>query len=148
MGVKPLYYSWSEGRFVFASRPVAMTGLLGATGNEIDSVYFAAGQPRKAEEQKCQLSALAPNELTPRMTLAAHFVQAHELDAAQRVLETAVRDRPQKDQAKLVLVDFITTQRSRAQGEKTRRDFLAHDPDNGGLRLAPGHCPAAPRARE
>jgi asparagine synthase (glutamine-hydrolysing) len=28
MGVKPLYYSWSNGRFVFASRPSAMTGLL------------------------------------------------------------------------------------------------------------------------
>jgi asparagine synthase (glutamine-hydrolysing) len=28
MGVKPLYYSWSHGRFVFASRPSAMTGLL------------------------------------------------------------------------------------------------------------------------
>jgi asparagine synthase (glutamine-hydrolysing) len=28
MGVKPLYYSWSNGRFIFASRPSAMLGLL------------------------------------------------------------------------------------------------------------------------
>jgi asparagine synthase (glutamine-hydrolysing) len=36
MGVKPLYYSWSDGRFVFASRPSAMTGLLANGGAEID----------------------------------------------------------------------------------------------------------------
>jgi asparagine synthase (glutamine-hydrolysing) len=35
LGVKPLYYSWHDGRFVFASRPSAMTGLL-AGGAEID----------------------------------------------------------------------------------------------------------------
>jgi asparagine synthase (glutamine-hydrolysing) len=36
MGVKPLYYSWSDGRFVFASRPGAMTGLLEGRGAEFD----------------------------------------------------------------------------------------------------------------
>ncbi len=36
MGVKPLYYSWSDGRFVFASRPSAMTGLLRDGSAEID----------------------------------------------------------------------------------------------------------------
>ena len=37
MGVKPLYYSWCDGRFVFASRPSAMTGLLTGNGAEIDT---------------------------------------------------------------------------------------------------------------
>ncbi len=36
MGVKPLYYSWSDGRFAFASRPSAMSGLLVGGGTEID----------------------------------------------------------------------------------------------------------------
>lgn len=36
MGVKPLYYSWSDGRFVFASRPSAITPLLAGAGAEID----------------------------------------------------------------------------------------------------------------
>jgi asparagine synthase (glutamine-hydrolysing) len=36
MGVKPLYYSWSDGRFVFASRPSAMTALLPGGGADID----------------------------------------------------------------------------------------------------------------
>jgi asparagine synthase (glutamine-hydrolysing) len=47
MGVKPLYYSWSDGRFVFASRPSAMTGLLNGGGAEIDTqslrVYLELG---------------------------------------------------------------------------------------------------------
>jgi asparagine synthase (glutamine-hydrolysing) len=36
MGVKPLYYSWADGRFVFASRPSAITPLLGNAGRELD----------------------------------------------------------------------------------------------------------------
>jgi asparagine synthase (glutamine-hydrolysing) len=36
LGVKPLYYSWQDGRFAFASRPSALTGLLNAGGTEID----------------------------------------------------------------------------------------------------------------
>lgn len=36
MGVKPLYYSWLNGRFVFASRPSAMTELLREGSAEID----------------------------------------------------------------------------------------------------------------
>jgi asparagine synthase (glutamine-hydrolysing) len=36
MGVKPLYYSWSSGTFVFSSRPGAMTALVGNGGGEID----------------------------------------------------------------------------------------------------------------
>ncbi len=36
MGVKPLYYCWQGGRFVFASRPSAMKGLLSAAAAQID----------------------------------------------------------------------------------------------------------------
>jgi asparagine synthase (glutamine-hydrolysing) len=36
MGVKPLYYHWRNGAFAFASRPGALTGLLGGNGSEID----------------------------------------------------------------------------------------------------------------
>ena len=46
MGVKPLYYHWRNGAFAFASRPGALTGLLGG-GNEIDPealrVYLELG---------------------------------------------------------------------------------------------------------
>ena len=37
MGVKPLYYSWSNGRLVFASRPSAMSGLLRDSGAQINA---------------------------------------------------------------------------------------------------------------
>lgn len=47
MGVKPLYYGWRNGRFAFASRPGALTGLLGSSGGEIDPqalrVYLEMG---------------------------------------------------------------------------------------------------------
>ncbi len=36
LGVKPLYYSWRNGAFAFASRPGALTGLLGDSAGEID----------------------------------------------------------------------------------------------------------------
>jgi asparagine synthase (glutamine-hydrolysing) len=36
MGVKPLYYSWSNGCFIFASRPSAMTGMLEGAGAEVN----------------------------------------------------------------------------------------------------------------
>ncbi len=36
MGVKPLYYSWRNGRLVFASRPGALLDLLGAGGTDMD----------------------------------------------------------------------------------------------------------------
>ena len=36
MGVKPLYYSWHDGTFAFASRPRALLPLLSSSGSEID----------------------------------------------------------------------------------------------------------------
>jgi asparagine synthase (glutamine-hydrolysing) len=47
MGVKPLYYSWRNGRFVFASRPGPLLDLLSAGGTDIDPeavrVYLELG---------------------------------------------------------------------------------------------------------
>jgi putative PEP-CTERM system TPR-repeat lipoprotein len=99
------------------------------------SLYLSTGQPDNAEEQMRKIIELQPRDLGPRSQLAVHFARAHKLDEAQRVLEDAVRDLPQKDQAKLTLVDFIATQRSRAQGEKILRDFIAREPDDLDLRL-------------
>jgi asparagine synthase (glutamine-hydrolysing) len=47
MGVKPLYYGWRNGVFAFASRPGALTGLVGDSGDEIDAqalrIYLELG---------------------------------------------------------------------------------------------------------
>ncbi|HUI62656.1 MAG TPA: asparagine synthase (glutamine-hydrolyzing) [Steroidobacteraceae bacterium] len=47
MGVKPLYYGWRNGAFAFASRPGALTGLLGEGSGEIDAealrIYLELG---------------------------------------------------------------------------------------------------------
>ena len=66
--------------------------------------------------------------MTPRLQLANQLAQSGKLDSAQRVLEDAVRDMPGRDGAKLALVEFVSTQRSREQGERTLREFLAQEP--------------------
>jgi asparagine synthase (glutamine-hydrolysing) len=45
MGVKPLYYSWRDGRFAFASRPGAMTALSGSSEIEPQALrmFFELG---------------------------------------------------------------------------------------------------------
>jgi tetratricopeptide (TPR) repeat protein len=110
----------------------------------LTNLYLLSGQPEKAEDQMRKVIELEPMELAPRSQLAVHLIRGHNLDAAQRVMEDAVQDfskgkQPSKaDAAKLLLVDFIARQRSREQGEKTLRDFIAREPDNFDLRLGLG----------
>jgi tetratricopeptide (TPR) repeat protein len=110
----------------------------------LTNLYLLSGQPEKADDQMRKVIELEPMELAPRSQLAVHLVRSHNLDGAQRVLEEAVEafskgKQPSKaDAAKLLLVDFIARQRSREQGEKTLRDFLAREPDNYDLRLGLG----------
>ena len=107
-------------------------------------LYASNGQPAEAEEQTRKLIALKPRELALRTQLALLLVHDHQLDAAQHVLEEAVKefakdpDRARKDAAKLTLIDFIATERSRAEGEKTLRGFIAQEPDNPDLRFGLG----------
>jgi tetratricopeptide (TPR) repeat protein len=105
------------------------------------NLYLATEQPQKAEEQMRAVIKLKPRELGLRAQLAVHFARAHDLDAAQKVLEEAVRDYAQDkdhsraDAARLALVDFISAQRSRADGEKLLRGFIAAEPGNADLRF-------------
>ncbi len=105
------------------------------------NLYLATAQPEKAEDQMRRIIELKPTDLSLRSQLAAHFARAHKLDAAQQVLEGAVavfgggKDKANANAAKLLLVDFISTQRSRADGEKELRRFIDADPGNLDLRL-------------
>jgi tetratricopeptide (TPR) repeat protein len=108
------------------------------------NLYLEGAQPNEAEEQMRQIIQLKPREIVPRIKLALVFARAHQLDPAQRVLEDAVKDfsndkdRSRRDAARLALVDFIATERSREQGEKTLRGFIAEEPGNADLRLELG----------
>jgi tetratricopeptide (TPR) repeat protein len=108
------------------------------------NLYLTTGQPEKAEEQMRRIIELQPTDLAPRTQLAVHLLRAHKVDAAQLVLERAVqdfskgKDAAKTDSAKLALVEFVSTQRSRQEGEKTLRDFIAREPDNLDLRLGLG----------
>jgi tetratricopeptide (TPR) repeat protein len=78
------------------------------------------------------------------LQLASYLRKSHDLDGAQTVLEEAEKashtwkDATKVDQARLALVDFIATERSRAQGEKLLRGFIAQQPDNYELRFGLG----------
>jgi len=108
------------------------------------NLYLANAQPQKAEEQMRQIIVLKPDDLSARSQLAMHLVRASQPDAAQKVLEEAVtafaqlKDATRLNEAKLILVDFIAAQRSREQGEKTLREFIAREPANLDLRFGLG----------
>jgi tetratricopeptide (TPR) repeat protein len=99
------------------------------------NLYLEANQPAKVEEQGRALIRVYPGEVRYRKLLALYLARAHRLDEAQRVLEDATRDLPASDDAKLTLVSFLATQRTRAQGEAILRGFIAHQPDNFALRF-------------
>jgi tetratricopeptide (TPR) repeat protein len=108
------------------------------------NLYLATDQPDKAEEQMRKIIELKPNVISLRAQLAMHLARARKIDAAQRVLEEAVevfstnKEQSVADQAKLLLVDFVAAERSRTQGEKVLREFIAREPDNLDLRLGLG----------
>jgi len=110
----------------------------------LTNLYLMSGQPAAAEAQMRKVIELQPLDLGPRSQLAAHLARSHNLDGAQAVLEEAVQvlskgKQPAKaDAAKLLLVDFVAQGRSRAEGEKTLRAFIARDPADSDLRLGLG----------
>lgn len=101
-------------------------------------IYLAGDEPDRAEEQLRALVQLDPQSMRYRGQLAAFYVHAKKLDDAQHVLEDAVKALPKDDNAKLVLVNFLGTQRTREQGEKLLREFVAQDPANYALRFSLG----------
>ena len=110
----------------------------------LTNLFLLDSQTQEAERQMHQIIELRPNELAPRFQLAAHLRRAHDLDAAQKVLEDAVQtsktwhDEEKTDKAELALVDFIVAERSREQGEHRLREFIAQRPDNYELRFGLG----------
>ena len=107
----------------------------------LTNLYLATSQPAKAEEQMRRIVALSPTNLAARAGLARYLARAGNPQAAQQVLEEAVqsftqsKDTANTAAAKLLLVDFVASNRSRAEGEKTLRRFVAQDPGNSDLRL-------------
>lgn len=110
----------------------------------LTNIYLVSGDKVAAEAQMQRIIGLKPQELAPREQLALHLVRAGDLDGAQHVLEEAIqafaraKQPVQVDEAKLLLVDFVSRERSREQGERTLRDFVARDPENSDLRLGLG----------
>jgi tetratricopeptide (TPR) repeat protein len=108
------------------------------------NVYMLRQESGKAELEMRRIIELKPDELAPRSQLANYLQRQRKLDAAQQVLEDTVRlfdqrkSAPEAARAKLALVNFIVTERSREQGEKLLREYLARAPDNNDLRFGLG----------
>ncbi len=116
------------------------------------NLYLMSGQPQAAQQQMRKIIELQPLALAPRSQLAMHLARAGDLDGAQQVLEEAVRTLAKAKQpasaaaAKLLLVNFVSRERSREQGEKTLREFIAREPDELDLRLGLGELLQRARA--
>jgi tetratricopeptide (TPR) repeat protein len=110
----------------------------------LTNLYLLTDQPAKAQEQMRRIIELRPRDLAVRNRLASFLLRRHEVDAAQDVLEQAANeaakwgDEARANTAKLALVEFISAQRSRAEGEKKLRSLIQQQPDNLDLRLGLG----------
>jgi tetratricopeptide (TPR) repeat protein len=102
------------------------------------SLYEAANQPERAEEQLRALIRLKPDQLSYRTQLALFLSRSMRLDEAQIVLDDGVRALPASDEAKLLQVDFLAQQRSHEMAEQALRKYIAADADDYTLRLALG----------
>jgi tetratricopeptide (TPR) repeat protein len=104
----------------------------------LTGLYFDSDKQEQAQEQLKKLVELRPRETRYRFELAMALSQSHQIDAAQRVLEDAVKEAPDNDSAKLTLVDFVWSQRSPAEAEKLLKDFVDRNPHDYDLRLGLG----------
>jgi len=110
----------------------------------LTNIYLLDRKPDQAQAEMRRIVELKPRELLPRVQLAAFLQRERKLDAAQTVLEDSVRvfdghePAQNADRAKLALVNFIVAERSRDQGEKLLRGYLAREPDNHDLRFGLG----------
>jgi tetratricopeptide (TPR) repeat protein len=101
------------------------------------SLYISQGDSPHAEVELLQIVQLKPRQLLPRLQLASFYVSMKRLDDAERTLRTAMASLA-SDAAKLAYVDFLTTFRSRAQGEAALRQLIAQEPHNYDLQLGLG----------
>lgn len=110
----------------------------------LTNLYLMNHQAAQAQAQMRTIIRLKPLNLGSRTQLSLFLLKSGNVDGAQKVLEEAVREfsemqqADKSDQAKLLLTDFISQQRSREQGEQRLREFIAREPDNLDLRLGLG----------
>lgn len=88
-----------------------------------------------AEQQLKELVRLKPQELAHRDRLAVFYAHADRLDDAQTTLEAAVSALPGNANAKLHLVQFLTSRRGKAQGEEAMRRLISQSPQDYELQI-------------
>ena len=121
-----------------------LTATLTHAPNSVDlrqalaKLYVLRGESQRAEEQLQRVVQSKPRDPALRFQLAAFYISEKRLDDAAHTFKAVIAARPESDAAKLAYVDFLTTYRSRAQGERALRDLIANDPHNYSLQLGLG----------
>jgi tetratricopeptide (TPR) repeat protein len=128
-----------QGAVAVVSRALQLTPGSVDLHEVLTNIYLRSGQSAEAMAQMHEIIGLKPDELAPRAQLAAYLRRQHKLDEAQKVLEDSVqhfsagKSARDANQAKLLLVSFISAERSGAAGEKLLRDYIARQPDDDEL---------------
>ncbi|HUI62413.1 MAG TPA: tetratricopeptide repeat protein [Steroidobacteraceae bacterium] len=104
----------------------------------LTDLYVTADRPGEAQAQLRALIGLDPHQLRYRRELALLLARDKQLDAAQAVLEQALRDLPTNDDAKATLVNFMASQRSPSQAESFLKGYVQQHPGDLGMQLALG----------
>lgn len=94
------------------------------------SLYGGVGEDALAEEELKHVIRMKPTEMRHRVNLALSYVRTKKLDEAEATLQDAVKALPDSADAKLVYIDFLTTQRSPERGMQALQEFIAREPKN------------------
>jgi len=82
-----------------------------------------------------ELFAIDPKNIGYRTDLARYLVAFGRKDDAEKVLRKAAENIPDDQKAKLVLIDFLSNQRSLEQAEGALKNFIAEAPENAELKF-------------
>jgi len=82
-----------------------------------------------------ELITLQPNNHEHRLRLAKQYVARGELAAAETVLRSAIQDKPQDEDLKSYLINFLVHQRDMKQAIEEAKQFALATPDNFRIRF-------------
>ena len=99
-------------------------------------LYYDIGQPQSSVAVFEALIKLRPKERAYRIEQAHTLTRMGRVDAAERVLRTAIRDFADDTDLKLNLVAFLSAQRRQSNGEGELTRMIAAEPDNYDLQFA------------
>ena len=106
-----------------------------ALRQRLAEMYLVGGDDKLAEKQLQEIVHMRPDELQPKLQLAAFYVRLKRLGDAEDTLKAAVAALPRSREAKLAYAEFLALNGSFAHSETLLRELIGHDPHNYDLQL-------------